>query len=132
MAQEWWPRHAFQWEGQVYQDLRMPFGSKGAPTAFDRITQLIERQATKRTTNASAKQRTQAGFKLVTATVRLLGFGSDGSKNQAPAQQGIFLGGGLDSNTDGTAKCSKFIDTERKEYVVDCCFEMENRKGAVM
>ena len=43
MAQEWWPRHAFQWEGQVYQDLRMPFGSKGAPAAFDRITQVIVR-----------------------------------------------------------------------------------------
>eukprot|EP00959_Pyramimonas_sp_CCMP1952_P459437 9478257-Pyramimonas_sp.AAC.1 len=41
MAQEWWPRHAFQWQGQVYQDLRMPFGSKGAPAAFDRITQVI-------------------------------------------------------------------------------------------
>ena len=82
--------------------------------------------------DASAKQRTQAGFELVTATVRFLGFGSDGSKNQAPAQRGIFLGGGLDSNTDGTGKCSKFIDADRKEYVIGCCFEMENRKGAVM
>ena len=82
--------------------------------------------------DASAKQRAQAGFELVTATVRFLGFGSDGSKNQAPAQRGIFLGGGLDSNTDGTGKCSKFIDADRKEYVIGCCFEMENRKGAVM
>ena len=81
--------------------------------------------------DASAKQGTQAGFELVTATVRFLGFGSDGTKNQAPAQRGIFLGGGLDSNTDGTEKCSKFIDADRKEYVIGCCFEMENRKGAV-
>jgi hypothetical protein len=27
MAPEWWPRHAFQWLGTVYQDLRMPFGT---------------------------------------------------------------------------------------------------------
>jgi hypothetical protein len=43
MAQCWWPRHAFQWKGTVYQDLRMPFGNSGAPAAFDRITQAIVR-----------------------------------------------------------------------------------------
>ena len=43
MAPEWWPRHALQWEGQVYMDLRMPFGNSGAPAAFDRITQAIVR-----------------------------------------------------------------------------------------
>ena len=34
MAQEWWPRHVFQWKGILYQDLRMPFGNSGAPAAF--------------------------------------------------------------------------------------------------
>lgn len=43
MAEEWWRRHAFQWQGQVYMDLRMPFGSRGAPAAFDRITQALVR-----------------------------------------------------------------------------------------
>ena len=43
MSPEWWPRHVFQWEGVVYQDLRMPFGNSGAPAAFDRITQAIVR-----------------------------------------------------------------------------------------
>ena len=44
MAQEWWPRHAYQWKGVVYSDLRMPFGNRGAPAAFDPITQAIVRQ----------------------------------------------------------------------------------------
>lgn len=43
MAPEWWPRHAFQWQGVVYQDIRMPFGNSGAPAAFDRITQAVVR-----------------------------------------------------------------------------------------
>ena len=43
MAPEWWPRHAFQWEGVVYSDIRMPFGNRGAPAAFGRITQAIVR-----------------------------------------------------------------------------------------
>eukprot|EP00976_Prorocentrum_cordatum_P060258 1175821-Prorocentrum_minimum.AAC.1 len=36
-------RHGHKWEGQVYMDLRMPFGNSGAPAAFDRITQAIVR-----------------------------------------------------------------------------------------
>ena len=44
MRQHWWPRHALQWEGVVYQDLRMPFGNRGAPAAFDRITQAVVRR----------------------------------------------------------------------------------------
>lgn len=43
MARCWWRRHAFQWKGVIYQDLRMPFGNSGAPAAFDRITQAVVR-----------------------------------------------------------------------------------------
>ena len=43
MAPEWWPLHAFEWRGQVYSDLRMPFGNSGAPGTFDRFTQAIVR-----------------------------------------------------------------------------------------
>ncbi len=34
MAPMWWTRHAFEWGGVVYSDLRLPFGSSGAPSAF--------------------------------------------------------------------------------------------------
>lgn len=43
LAEEWWARQAFQWKGQVYMDLRMPFGNSGCPAAFNRITQAIVR-----------------------------------------------------------------------------------------
>jgi len=47
------------------------------------------------------EQHCQAGFELMAATVRAMGFDTDGSKNAAPATRGTFLGGGLDSDTEG-------------------------------
>jgi hypothetical protein len=38
-----WRMHAFEWEGKVYSDLRLPFGNRAAPGVFDRITQALVR-----------------------------------------------------------------------------------------
>jgi hypothetical protein len=43
MEPEWWKRHVFEWDGVVYSDLRMPFGSSGAPSAFHRFSAAFAR-----------------------------------------------------------------------------------------
>jgi hypothetical protein len=43
LAPAFWRLHVFQWRGQVYSDLRLPFGSAGAPACFDRFTQAFTR-----------------------------------------------------------------------------------------
>lgn len=43
MAEAWWSRHAFEWQGILYSDLRMPFGNSGAPSAFHRFSMAFAR-----------------------------------------------------------------------------------------
>jgi hypothetical protein len=43
MAEAWWSRHAFEWQGVLYSDLRMPFGNSGAPSAFHRFSTAFAR-----------------------------------------------------------------------------------------
>ena len=43
MAPQWWTRHVFEWDGVVYSDLRLPFGSSGAPSAFHRFSAAFAR-----------------------------------------------------------------------------------------
>jgi hypothetical protein len=43
MAESWWGRHVFEWEGVLYSDLRMPFGNAGAPSAFHRFSMAFAR-----------------------------------------------------------------------------------------
>jgi len=40
-----WRTHVLQWDGQVYADIRLPFGNRAAPGVFDRLTQTIVRTA---------------------------------------------------------------------------------------
>jgi hypothetical protein len=43
MVEAWWGRHAFEWQGVSYSDLRMPFGNSGAPSAFHRSSMAFAR-----------------------------------------------------------------------------------------
>lgn len=79
----------------------------------------------------SAEERCRLGFELLQATVRMLGFETNTSKNEPPATRGVFLGGGLDSDTEGSGRCSKYIDPVRRAYVIDQCLQMEHKRGHV-
>ena len=63
--------------------------------------------------------------------VRSMGFDTTDIKNVTPTQRLTFLGGGLDTNTDGKGTCSKFVDDERRTYVAQQCEELEHAKGKV-
>jgi hypothetical protein len=52
MAPQWWTRHVFEWDGVVYSDLRLPFGSSGAPSAFHRFSAAFARAVKARSFHA--------------------------------------------------------------------------------
>lgn len=69
------------------------------------------------------------GYAHMVDLVESMGFETVHEKNTAPTQCLDFLGGGLDTNTDGTGKCSKFVDEGRRDYVTQQCLDMEHNRG---
>ena len=68
---------------------------------------------------------------MIATIVRSMGFDTNDEKNVAPPTRGTFLGGGLDTDTEETVRCSKYIDEDRRAYVMTQCLELEHTPGMV-
>ena len=79
----------------------------------------------------AAQRDCQRGYDDLIGTLRSMGFLSNDEKNEPPAQSLTFLGGGLDTNTEGTGRCSKYIDEEKRQRVLSRCTEMAQTRSRV-
>lgn len=76
-----------------------------------------------------ARLACQKGYDYMIRVLRSLGFVSNDEKNVPPTKSITFLGGGLDTNTDGTGVCSVFLDERKRMRVHKECALMAATKG---
>jgi hypothetical protein len=81
--------------------------------------------------DAATRAACQKQYEELVSILRMLGFLSNEEKNELPTQRLTFLGAGLDSNTEGSGNCSKYIAEDKRARVQQECSRMASSPGRV-
>ena len=135
-ASRMWRYHVWEWKGTVLMDLRLMFGHTTGPGSFTELSQAVVRKVKSQgcpgtigyiddiITIAPSKEECMRCHLLVVELSSFLGFKLNPKKVEPPAQQMLYLGIMLNTNTSGHGEVTAMVDTRKVDKLNELCSQL--------